>query len=48
MGETVTITRKEYNCLVADSDFLDCLVQCGVDNWDGYSEACRLNDDGEE
>ncbi|QVV96871.1 hypothetical protein [Kosakonia phage Kc166A] len=25
--------------VVGDSEFLNCLVAAGVDNWDGYSEA---------
>jgi hypothetical protein len=38
--ETVTITKKEYDRLLADSRFLECLEAGGVDNWDWYSEAC--------
>ncbi len=37
--EMITITKKEYNELVKDSDFLSCLESCGVDNWKGYSDA---------
>ena len=38
--ETVTITRKQYDRLCEDSDFLNCLRNAGVDNWDGYEYAC--------
>ena len=24
------------------ADFLDCLKACGVDNWDGYSDAQEM------
>ena len=24
------------------ADFLDCLQACGVDNWDGYSDAQEM------
>jgi hypothetical protein len=39
MEETVTISKKKYDRLIDDSDFLACLHGCGVDNWDGYHEA---------
>lgn len=35
----VTITQKEYNSLVEDSEFLQALREAGVDNWEGYSMA---------
>jgi hypothetical protein len=37
--ETVTISKKEYDNLKENSDFLECLEACGVDNWGGYSDA---------
>ncbi len=43
--ETVTITKKEYDSLVEDSDFLNALQGAGVDNWEGYSEALKMLDD---
>jgi hypothetical protein len=49
--EMVTITKKEYNQLLNDADFLSCLESCGVDNWCGYDEACNMyepNEDDEE
>jgi hypothetical protein len=38
-GEVVTITKKEYEELVKDSEFLNALRAQGVDNWDGYGDA---------
>jgi hypothetical protein len=40
--EFVTITKKEYEELVEDSKLLRCLRACGVDNWEGFSEALQL------
>lgn len=39
MNETITIDRKEYEELVADSNFLNALHAEGVDNWPGYEDA---------
>lgn len=38
-GDNVTISKQEYDKLVEDSNFLECLQQAGVDNWDGYNFA---------
>lgn len=32
--------------LIKDSYKLSCLEACGVDNWEGYSEALRFDADG--
>ena len=40
-NETVTISRKEYDQLQKDAAMLNALENCGVDNWEGYSEAHR-------
>lgn len=37
----VSISLKEYSQLMRDSDFLNCLRNAGVDNWDGYDYACE-------
>jgi hypothetical protein len=37
---TVTISLDEYNRLIEDRDFLAELRALGVDNWEGYDEAC--------
>lgn len=37
--ETVTISKAEYEELLDDSLFLNCLQNNGVDNWDWYGEA---------
>jgi len=39
MADTITISKKEYDKLVKDSEFLETLKCFGVDNWNGYSEA---------
>ena len=44
---TVTITVKEYESLVEDSQWLDALNCAGVDNWEGYHYAF-IEDDEEE
>ena len=38
---TVTILQAEYDQLLEDSRFLECLRRNGVDNWDWYGEACE-------
>lgn len=42
MEETVTIPKSEYDQLIKDSNFLECLRGAGVDNWDGYSFAWEM------
>ena len=39
--DTVTISTQEYETLKKDSDLLNALEACGVDNWHGYSDARR-------
>ena len=46
--ETVTIAKEEYERLLQESDFLSCLESCGVDNWDGYSDAYEMHCEEEE
>ncbi len=36
MAEMVTITKKEYDSLRAESVHLSALESLGVDNWGGY------------
>lgn len=38
-SDTVTISKEEYDKLLEDSIFLNCLERAGVDNWDGYEVA---------
>lgn len=45
--DIVTISRKEYEDLKADSKFLSCLTACGVDNWDFYDDARDMMGDEE-
>ena len=44
--ETITISMNEYKSLVHDSEFLDCLSACGVDDWEGYEHAQEMMDAG--
>jgi len=46
--ETVTISKAEYERLLEDSEFLSCLEAAGVDNWEGYSYAHEMMNEGEE
>jgi hypothetical protein len=49
MDELITITLSEYQQLRKDSDFLNCLDACGVDNWQpGYSDAWTMMNEGDE
>ena len=48
-SDTVTMTRDEWNDVHAyidklekDLEFLNALKACGVDNWDGYSDAVEM------
>ena len=47
-SETVTISRKEYDQLQKDAAMLNALEAGGVDNWEGYSEACASLDEDED
>lgn len=38
---TITVPLEEYLQLQDDSDFLRCLRNAGVDNWEWYGEAVR-------
>ena len=40
--EKVILTRQEYDELLGEIDFLNCLRACGVDNWDGYDYAVEM------
>lgn len=39
MEETVTISKKEYDKLIKDRVWLNCLERAGVDNWEGHDIA---------
>jgi hypothetical protein len=43
--EMVSIPRKRYESLMADSDTLARLEAAGVDNWEGYEHAFRDDED---
>ena len=35
------MTECELRSLIEESQFLNCLMNNGVDNWQGYEEACN-------
>ena len=39
--ETITISKGEYEDLLEEIKFLNCLIAAGVDNWDGYDVAMQ-------
>lgn len=41
IAENVTISKKLYDRLSKDSEFLEALEACGVDSWDWFSCAYR-------
>ena len=41
-NETKTKLFNYLDSLVEDSNFLNCLKQAGVDNWEGYEYAQEL------
>lgn len=43
--ETITIKKDYYDRLKKAYDLLLALQECGVDNWEGYSEAIQLVSD---
>jgi hypothetical protein len=45
--ETVTITKKEYEQLLRDSEWLSCLEAAGVDNWQGFDYAREIQEENE-
>ncbi len=40
--EEITISKKEYDELLEQVEFLNALKACGVDNWDGYDYAVEM------
>lgn len=44
----VVISREEFDSLRQSSDFLACLENAGVDNWEWYYEAVAMYNEGEE
>lgn len=40
--EMIQISKKEYESLLEDRDWLSCLEAAGVDNWSGYDYAIEL------
>lgn len=40
--EMITITKKEYDSMLEDRNWLTALESAGVDNWEGYDFALEL------
>lgn len=47
-NEMVTITKNEYDRLLKQVDWLQCLEVAGVDNWDGIEDAMRIRDEPQD
>jgi hypothetical protein len=45
--EMIAITKKQYDTLIEDSNWLRFLEAAGVDNWDGYDFARELSEEDE-
>jgi hypothetical protein len=48
MDEQVTISRIEYECLLAAQDWLSALESAGVDNWEGFDCAREIYNEGRD
>lgn len=48
VAATITISQADYDELVSDQRFLQCLRNAGVDNWDGYDFAQEEFNAGED
>lgn len=46
--ETITISKATYDSLIADSEKLYCLEQCGVEDWIGYYNAMAMWDEDDD
>lgn len=42
MSDTIEISKSEYDSLLQQSEWLECLEAAGVDNWQGIEEAYAL------
>jgi len=46
--ESGAYDANDIKQLIEDSQFLECLVAAGVDNWDGYGDAQEMLDGSDE
>lgn len=44
LEESVSISKKEYSRLLQQDEWVSCLDQAGVDNWEGIDYAIELYD----
>jgi len=40
--ETIQVSKREYEQLLKDQLWLQCLEEAGVDNWQGFDEARNI------
>lgn len=45
---TITISKAEYEYLISEEMFLQCLRRHGVDNWEGFDDAVDTYNEWEE
>jgi hypothetical protein len=43
--DEITLSKDEYERMLSEIDFLECLRACGVDNWNGYDYAVEMFND---
>lgn len=46
--ESVAVPVEKYKEMLERLEFLNCLEACGVDNWEGYSDAGQMMEEEEE
>lgn len=46
--EKITISLEEYESLLEQVRWLECLELAGVDNWEGYDEAVSMFQEEQE
>ncbi len=46
--QMVTITKKEYEALLDDSNWVQCLEMAGVSDWDGIEIAQEMFNEDED
>lgn len=47
VGDTVKVPVEEYDQMLKDLEWLNCLENAGVDSWEGYDEALALYNTGD-
>lgn len=47
MPENITVSRSKYERALLKAEMYDCLRACGVDQWEGYSQAMKMYEKGQ-